>query len=104
MTEPPKLPKELEAIADKVLAYRPKPKSKAAKKRKNAVHELRRLPRSRGGLDDQRGVEIVPDARARPRIGELGHGRLRSWTSGRSFAWALTLLVRCSSYGPHTRR
>jgi hypothetical protein len=34
MSEPPKLPKELEAIADKVLAYRPKPKSKAAKKRK----------------------------------------------------------------------
>jgi len=33
----PKLPKELEAIADKVLAYRPKPKSKAAKKRKKAV-------------------------------------------------------------------
>jgi hypothetical protein len=34
LTEIPKLPKELEAIADKVLAYRPKPKSKAAKKRK----------------------------------------------------------------------
>jgi hypothetical protein len=34
MSEPPKLPKELEAIADKVLAYRPKPKSTAAKKRK----------------------------------------------------------------------
>jgi hypothetical protein len=27
-------PRELEAIADVVLAYRPKPKSKAAKKRK----------------------------------------------------------------------
>ena len=37
MSEPPKLPKELEAIADKVLAYRPKPKSKAAKKRKKAA-------------------------------------------------------------------
>ena len=34
MSEPPKLPKELEAIADKVLNYRPKPKSKAAKRRK----------------------------------------------------------------------
>jgi hypothetical protein len=34
LSGPPKLPKELEAIADKVLAYRPKPKSKAAKKRK----------------------------------------------------------------------
>jgi hypothetical protein len=28
-----KVPKELDAIADKVLAYRPKPKSKPAKKR-----------------------------------------------------------------------
>ena len=37
MSEPPKLPKELEAIADKVLAYRPKPKSKAAKKRKKVA-------------------------------------------------------------------
>jgi hypothetical protein len=34
LSEVPKLPKELEAIADKVLAYRPKPKTKAAKKRK----------------------------------------------------------------------
>jgi hypothetical protein len=30
----PKPPKELDAIADVVLAYRPKPKSKPAKKRK----------------------------------------------------------------------
>ncbi len=37
MTEPPKLPKELEAIADKVLSYKPKPKSKAAKKRKKSA-------------------------------------------------------------------
>lgn len=36
MSDPPKLPKELEAIADKVLAYHPKPKTKAAKKRKKA--------------------------------------------------------------------
>jgi len=35
----PKLPKELEAIADKVLAYRPKPKTKAAKKRKKMVRK-----------------------------------------------------------------
>jgi hypothetical protein len=34
LSEVPKLPKELEAIADIVLAYKPKPKSKAAKKRK----------------------------------------------------------------------
>lgn len=30
----PKAPKELDAIADVVLAYRPKPKSKPAKKRR----------------------------------------------------------------------
>ena len=42
MSEPPKLPKELEAIADKVLAYRPKPKSKAAKKRKKAAKKKQR--------------------------------------------------------------
>jgi hypothetical protein len=41
MSEPPKLPKELEAIADKVLAYRPKPKSKVAKKRKKAAKKAR---------------------------------------------------------------
>ena len=41
MTEIPKLPKELEAIADKVLAYRPKPKSKAAKKRKKTEKKLK---------------------------------------------------------------
>ena len=34
MTEIPKLPKELEAIADIVLAYKPKPKTEASKKRK----------------------------------------------------------------------
>ena len=41
MSDPPKLPKELEAIADKVLAYRPKPKSKAAKKRKKAAKKIK---------------------------------------------------------------
>jgi hypothetical protein len=30
----PKVPKELDAIADVVLAYRPKPKTKPAKKRR----------------------------------------------------------------------
>jgi len=40
MSEPPKLPKELEAIADKVLAYRPKPKSMAAKKRKKLAKKF----------------------------------------------------------------
>jgi hypothetical protein len=36
----PKLPKELEAFADKVLAYRPKPKTKGAKKRKKLAKKL----------------------------------------------------------------
>jgi hypothetical protein len=40
MTDSPKPtpPPELDAIARKVLAYHPKPKSKAAKKRKNAAN------------------------------------------------------------------
>jgi hypothetical protein len=42
MSEVPKLPKELEAIADIVLAYKPKPKSKAAKKRKKATAKASR--------------------------------------------------------------
>jgi hypothetical protein len=37
LTEIPKLPRALEAIADIVLAHKPKPKSKAAKKRKKAA-------------------------------------------------------------------
>ena len=42
MSEPPKLPKELEAFADTVLAYRPKPKSKAAKKRKKKARKTQK--------------------------------------------------------------
>jgi hypothetical protein len=38
----PKLPEVLEKIVDKVLAYKPKPKSKAAKKRKKAVKQKSR--------------------------------------------------------------
>lgn len=36
-TSDPKLPEVLEKIVDTVLAYKPKPKSKAAKKRKKAA-------------------------------------------------------------------
>jgi hypothetical protein len=36
-TSPPKLPDILEKMADVVLAHKPKPKSKAAKKRKRAA-------------------------------------------------------------------
>lgn len=40
MTEAPKPPHVLDAIADKVLAYKPKPKSEAAKKRKKTKRKL----------------------------------------------------------------
>jgi len=40
MTKPPK---ELDAIADVVLAYRPKPKSKSGKKRKRQAAKLAKL-------------------------------------------------------------
>jgi hypothetical protein len=39
----PKPPKELDAIADVVLAYRPKPKSKPGKKRKRRAAKLAKL-------------------------------------------------------------
>jgi hypothetical protein len=38
-----KTPKELDAIVDKVLAYRPKPKSDAAKKRKRKEPKKHRI-------------------------------------------------------------
>jgi hypothetical protein len=40
MTKPENAPKALDAIADIVLAYRPKPKSKPAKKRKKRNAKL----------------------------------------------------------------
>jgi hypothetical protein len=40
MSDPPKTPKELDAIADVVLAYRPKPKSKSAQKRRRMQKRL----------------------------------------------------------------
>jgi hypothetical protein len=39
----PKPPKELDAIADVVLAYRPKPKSEPGKKRKRRAAKLAKL-------------------------------------------------------------
>jgi len=39
----PKPPKELDAIADVVLAYRPKPKSEPSKKRKRRAAKLAKL-------------------------------------------------------------
>jgi|tagenome__1003787_1003787.scaffolds.fasta_scaffold20926156_2 hypothetical protein len=40
--EIPKLPKALETLADVVLAYRPKPKSAPAKKRKRRAAKARK--------------------------------------------------------------
>ena len=40
--EPQKPPKELDSIADVVLAYRPKPKTKPARKRQKARRQLAR--------------------------------------------------------------
>jgi hypothetical protein len=40
-TDVPKLPKALEKAIDTVLAYKPKPKTKAAKKRKKAAKKAR---------------------------------------------------------------
>lgn len=42
MPKPPKTPKELDAIADKVLTYRPKPKSEPAKKRARRAKTAKR--------------------------------------------------------------
>jgi hypothetical protein len=46
----PKPPKELDAIADVVLAYRPKPKTKPAKKRRKMQ---KRLIAARASEDDK---------------------------------------------------
>ncbi len=40
MTKPENVPKALDAIADVVLAYKPKPKTKPAKKRKKRTVKL----------------------------------------------------------------
>jgi hypothetical protein len=45
MSAPAKTPKALDAIVDKVLAYRPKAKSKPARKRQRAK---RKLEKARG--------------------------------------------------------
>lgn len=42
MRKPRKTPKALDAIADKVLAYRPKPASRPAKKRQRARRKIER--------------------------------------------------------------
>jgi hypothetical protein len=43
--QPETMPKELDAIVDKVLAYRPKPKTKPAKKRKKLAAKMAKKPK-----------------------------------------------------------
>jgi len=50
----PKTPKELDAIADVVLAYRPKPKSKPGKKRKRRAAKLSKLTKQLVELRQQK--------------------------------------------------
>jgi hypothetical protein len=50
----PHPPKELDAIADVVLAYRPKPKSKPGKKRKRRAAKLARLTKQLVELRQQK--------------------------------------------------
>lgn len=47
--KPPKSPKELDAIADKVLSYRPKPKSGPAKKRARRAKKAKRKAAKKAG-------------------------------------------------------
>ena len=50
-----KPPQELDAIADVVLAYRPKPKSKPAKKRRRLANKIMKT-REKRGLDYDRST------------------------------------------------
>ena len=43
----PRIPKALDAIVDKVLAYKPKPKTKPAKKRKRRAAKIAREARNK---------------------------------------------------------
>jgi hypothetical protein len=53
MKEPPHTPKALDAIADVVLAYRPKPKSKPAKKRKRLAKKIAKASSAAPHEDNQ---------------------------------------------------
>jgi len=48
--KPEEIPKELDAIADVVLAYRPKPKTKPGKKRKKRAAKMAKEKTSSLGL------------------------------------------------------
>lgn len=65
MTETPEPPKELDAIADVILAYRPKPKSKPAKKRKRRATKIAKAVRP----DYVQPVRLAPALDLRSLIG-----------------------------------
>lgn len=54
MSDAKKVPKELDAIADVVLAYRAKPKSKKGKKRKRRAAKLAKLTKQLIALHQQK--------------------------------------------------
>lgn len=54
MNEAKKIPKKLDAVADVVLAYRPKPKSKPGEKRKRRAAKLAKLAKQLVELRQQK--------------------------------------------------
>ncbi len=54
MSDRSKIPKELDAIADVVLAYKPKPKSRPGKKRKKRAAKLAKLIKPSSELRQQK--------------------------------------------------
>ena len=54
MNDKKQIPKELDAIADVVLAYRPKPKSEPAKKRKKMAKKLAKAEKVSSGMHQQK--------------------------------------------------
>jgi hypothetical protein len=50
----PQPPKQLDAIADVILAYRPKPKSKPGKKRKRRAAKLSKLTKNLAAIHQQK--------------------------------------------------
>ncbi len=67
------------------------------------LHELRRLPRPGGRLDDERRVEVVADPVARGLVGKRRHGRLRRYARSPRRPLGFRA-VRTSSFGPQTGR
>ena len=58
----PQPPKELDAIVDKVLAYRPKPKSEAGKKRKRKAKKMMKAAKDFAKKVEGCQYQVVPKA------------------------------------------